>query len=276
MRDRRRRSRFASWSWGILAVIAVTALAAPWITRHSYDEQNIEERLQPPSWQHPMGTDPLGRDLYSRVLHGGRVSLWIGFSTALLALVLGGVTGAIAGYRGGIWDAILMRCVDFFFIFPSLLLAILLLVVLGRGLTGLVLALALTSWVTIARLVRGQVMQAREMPYVEAARALGVRESRILFRHILPNLWGPILVTLTFQIPTNILAESFLSFIGLGVQPPHASWGSLAAEGFRALQSYPYLLLFPGGILFITLLALNFAGDRLRDWSDPVRQVSTI
>ena len=255
-----------------LGIVTLSAFLAPWLAPHPFDEQNIEARLQTPNLQFWMGSDLLGRDLLSRVLFGGRISLWIGVSTALLALVVGGFTGAWAGWKRGLWDSILMRIVDFFFIFPSLLLAILLLSIFGRGLTGLALALTLTSWVTVARLVRAQVIQARGLPYVEAALALGASDSRVVFRHILPNLWGPILVTLTFLIPSNILAESFLSFIGLGVQPPYASWGTLASDGFRALRSYPHLLLFPGGILFFTLLTFNYLGEEVQTLLDPARK----
>ncbi len=257
-------------SLGFLIGISALALSAPFVARYSFDEQSMEHRLEAPSLEHWMGTDILGRDLYSRILFGARISLSVGVATALFALVLGTLTGAAAGYRGGWTDRILMHFVDLFTIFPSLLLAILLMLLLGRGFFGIWLALGLVSWVTQARLVRSQVMQAKAMPYVEAARAIGLRRRMIVFRHILPNLWGPILVSLTFQIPTNIMAESFLSFIGLGLQPPHSSWGTLAAEGFRAMQSYPHLILFPGLILFLTMLSFNFLGDGIRDWMDPM------
>ena len=179
------------------------------------------------------------------------------------------MTGAIAGYRGGWTDTIIMRMVDLFYTFPTLLMAILMMVVLGRGVVGILLSIGLTSWVTQARLVRGLVLQAREMPYVESARALGATTFSILFRHIIRNLWGPIFVSLTYQIPTNIMAESFLSFIGLGLQPPFSSWGTLANEGFRAMRSYPHLTLFPSTVLFLTLVSFNFLGDGLRDAFDP-------
>ncbi|MGZ3696635.1 MAG: ABC transporter permease, partial [Bdellovibrionota bacterium] len=182
-----------------------------------------------------------------------------------LALFLGG----LAGYYGGWVDAVVMRVVDLFYIFPSLLLAILLMLLLGRGVTGIFLAIGITAWVTQARLVRAQILQAREFAYVESARALGVKNTRIILRHILPNLWGPIIVSLTMQIPTNIMAESFLSFIGLGLQPPFSSWGTLANEGFRAMKSFPHLIIYPGGVLFITMLAFNYLGDGLRDALDP-------
>lgn len=263
------RNRLAVVSLGFLALVALLALLAPWITHYSFEEQNVMDKLQGPSLQHWMGTDNLGRDLYSRVIYGARMSLAVGVLTALFALVLGTLTGAVAGYKGGWIDHLLMRVVDLFYIFPSLLLAILLMMLLGRGFLGILLALGMTAWVTQARLVRGQVMQAKEMAYVEAARALGVGGRAIVLRHILPNLWGPVIVSLTFQIPTNIMAESFLSFIGLGLQPPYSSWGTLASEGFRAMRSFPHLIVFPGTVLFATMLAFNYFGDGVRDALDP-------
>jgi oligopeptide transport system permease protein len=210
------------------------------------------------------------------VIYGARMSLSVGIFTALFALILGTATGAWSGYRGGWTDQLLMRIVDIFYIFPSLLLAILLSLLFGRGFLGVFLAISSTAWMTQARLVRAQVLQAREMPYVEAARAMGLSGFRIVVRHILPNLLGPIVVSLTMQIPANIMAESFLSFIGLGLQPPYSSWGTLASDGFRAMRSYPHLIIFPGIILFLTLLALNYLGDGLRDWLDPKSQRSTL
>ena len=267
--DRFARNRLALMSLIFITTIGIMALAAPWVTPMSYEEQNISRRLETPSLIHWMGTDTLGRDLYSRVIYGAQMSLAVGLFTALFALILGTATGAAAGYWGGWKDTVIMRIVDFFYIFPSILLAILLMLLFGRGFAGILLAIGLTSWVTQARLVRGLVLQAREMPYVEAARALGVRGGAIIFRHILPNLWGPIFVSLTLQIPANIMSESFLSFIGLGLQPPYSSWGTLASEGFRAMKSYPHLILFPGAVLFLTMLAFNYLGDGLRDLLDP-------
>ncbi len=253
-----------------LAVISVGATFAPTFTRQSYEVQNIDEKLETPNAQHWMGTDTLGRDLYSRIVYGARMSLAVGVLTALLSLSVGTLVGAVAGYRGGKTDSFLMRVVDLFYIFPSLLIAILLTVFFGRGFFGILVALSLTSWVTHARLVRNLVLQAKEMLYVESARALGVRSAAILFRHILPNIMGPIIVSLTFQIPTSIMSESFLSFIGLGLEPPYSSWGTLANEGFRAMKSFPHLILFPGTVLFVTLIAFNALGDGFRDVLDPV------
>ncbi|MBS1964009.1 MAG: ABC transporter permease [Bdellovibrionales bacterium] len=263
------RHRVALASLVFLAVVSVGAGFAPVFTRQSYEVQNIEEKLETPNAQHWMGTDTLGRDLYSRVVYGARMSLSVGVITALLSLTVGTLVGAIAGYRGGKIDAALMRVVDVFYIFPSLLIAILLTVYFGRGFLGILVAITLTSWVTHARLVRNLVLQSKEMLYVESARSLGLSGTRILLRHILPNILGPMIVSLTFQIPTNIMSESFLSFIGLGLEPPYSSWGTLANEGFRAMKSFPHLILFPGTVLFVTLLAFNALGDGVRDVLDP-------
>jgi oligopeptide transport system permease protein len=263
------KDRVAFFSLLFLIFITLLAIFAPFVTRFSYEEQHLLQRLEGPTLIHWMGTDTLGRDLYSRIIYGARMSLSVGVFTALFALTVGTFVGAMAGYFGGWLDRLLMSIVDLFFIFPSLLLAILLMLLLGRGFTGIFIALGMTAWVTQARLVRGQVLQAREMSYVEAARAMGVRNFAIILRHILPNLWGPIIVSLTMQIPSAIMSESFLSFLGLGLQPPFSSWGTLASDGFRAMQSFPYLIIFPGGILFITMLAFNYLGDGLRDVLDP-------
>jgi oligopeptide transport system permease protein len=179
------------------------------------------------------------------------------------------VYGSIAGYVGGTTDTLMMRAADILLALPSILVTVILMLVVGRGPLGIFLALGIVGWVGEARLVRGQVMQAKEMLYVESARSLGMRSSRILFQHILPNILGPVIVSLTFGIPQNILAESFLSFVGLGLEPPYASWGTLANEGWRAYRTYPYLIFFPGIALFLTILAFNFLGDGLRDALDP-------
>ncbi|MBY0471308.1 ABC transporter permease [bacterium] len=258
-----------------LLFISLMAIFAPWVTPYSYETQIIADKLQGPSWKHWMGTDTLGRDVYSRIVYGAQMSLAVGVLTSLFALALGTVTGAVAGYKGGWVDQLLMRVVDLFYTFPSILLAILITIVLGRGAPGILLALGLTAWVTQARLVRGQVLQAKEMAYVESAKAMGVTDFSVVWKHILPNLWGPIIVSLTFQIPTNIMAESFLSFIGLGLQPPFSSWGTLANDGFRAMRAYPHLIIFPGTVLFISMLAFNYLGDGLRDLLDPQSRVGT-
>jgi oligopeptide transport system permease protein len=252
-----------------LIVIFLMSVLAPIVTAHSYEEQDISMRLMAYAPSYPLGTDSLGRDLYSRILYGARVSLAVGLVTAFMSLIFGVILGGVAGYYGGIIDMLLMRLVDGLYIFPSLLIAILVMVIMGQGLAAILVALGLTGWVTMARIVRGQVLQTKEALYVESARALGLGDMSILFRHILPNLWGPIFVALTYQVPSNIMAESFLSFLGIGLQPPYSSWGTLAAEGWRAMRSYPHLILYPGSVLFLCLMAFNFLGDGLRDWLDP-------
>ncbi len=262
-------NRPAAISFAFLVFVTLCAIFAPYITQHSFEEQNIAQHLMKPSWNYIMGTDSLGRDLFSRIVYGARASMSVGIITALVSVIFGMVYGAVSGYAGGWTDEVMMRIVDMFYIFPSLLFAILLMVMIGQGLLGIVLALAFVGWVNLARLVRGQVLQVKEMLHIEAARAVGVSNTRILWRHIMPLLWGPVIVALTFQIPTNIMAESFLSFIGLGLQPPNSSWGTLANEGWRGMRSYPHLIFFPGIVLFLTMLSFQFVGDGLRDWLDP-------
>ncbi len=261
----------AQWSAGFIALAVLAAVLAPWIVPYSFQAQDTLNTLAVPSAAHWMGTDYLGRDLFSRLVYGARVSLFIGMATTLVALVIGTVYGAISGYVGGRTDSVMMRVVDVVFALPDLLMIILIMVVLGRGLTGIFLALTMVSWVTVARLVRGEVLRIKEFTFVEAARALGSSHARIIFLEILPNLWGVLIVTLTFRIPVAILAESTLSFIGLGIAPPFSSWGSLANDGWTAIKFYPHLILFPSLAIFLTILSFNFLGEGLRDAMDPHR-----
>ena len=220
-----------------------------------------------------MGTDGLGRDLLTRILYGARVSLTVGIGTGVIALVVGSLYGLVPGYIGGALDNLLMRIVDVFYGLPDLLIFILLSLVFGRNIGGVLVALGLVTWVRFARIARGQVLQAREFLYIEGARAIGASRFRIILRHILPNVAGPILVTLTFSIPAAILAESTLSFIGLGINDPYnpwgTSWGTLAQDGWRAMRTYPHIILFPGLAIFLTILSFNFLGNGLRDILDP-------
>jgi oligopeptide transport system permease protein len=220
-----------------------------------------------------MGTDGLGRDLFTRVLYGARVSLTVGVGTTLFALFIGTAYGLISGYAGHRLDSFLMRIVDVFYGLPELLIFILLSLVLGRNILGLLLALGLVTWVRFARMTRGQVLQAKELIFVEGARAIGATHARILLRHILPNILAPIIVTLTFSIPAVILAESTLSFIGLGINDPYSpwgtSWGTLAQDGWRAMRTFPHIILFPGFAIFFTILAFNFLGNAIRDILNP-------
>ena len=262
-------SFFSKLSFGFLGVVFFSAVFAPWITPYSYETQDTLNTLATPSFSHLMGTDQLGRDLFSRLIYGARVSLFIGILTTLLALVIGTIYGSISGYIGGRMDGFMMRVVDVIFALPDMLMIILVTVMMGRGIAGMFIALTLVSWVTVARLVRGEVLRIKEKTYVEAARALGASSPRILIQDILPNILGLMVVTLTFRIPAAILAESTLSFIGLGVAPPFSSWGTMANEGWKSIKFYPHLILFPSLAIFFTILSFNFLGDRLRDDLDP-------
>lgn len=259
--------------------VLLVGLFAPVLAPYPFDEQNIDKMLQAPSNEHWLGTDSLGRDLLSRIIYGARMSMAVGIITAMISLIIGVVYGAISGWFGGIVDRGLMRLCDIISTLPEIPLMILVKVILDasniianpelKALVSMIAALSVVGWMTMARLVRGQVLQARELLFVEAARALGVSQSRILFRHILPNILGPIIVTVTFQIPSSILLESFLSFIGLGLQPPFSSWGVLANDGWRSIRTYPHLIMYPGLAISLTMLAFNLFGDGLRDAFDP-------
>ena len=256
-------------SGGFILFICLCAIGAPWLSPYPYDQQDTLSILRGPSSEHWMGTDRLGRDLLARLLYGARVSMSVGILTAGVAVIFGTLYGALSGYIGGRTDNLLMRWVDVVYALPDLLLIILIMILVGKGLLGIFLALALVSWVTVARIIRGEVIKLKEFSYIEAARAIGVPHHRILLFHILPNTMGVLIVTLTFRIPAAILAESTLSFIGLGITPPFASWGTLANDGWTAMRFYPHLILFPGLILFLTILAFNELGDSLRDLLDP-------
>lgn len=256
----------------LIIIITIGAIFAPLLAPYPFDLQDPERILSPPDMGHIMGTDRLGRDLLSRIIYGSRVSLSIGFFTALSALIIGTFYGAVSGYAGGRLDNIMMRGVDVIYSLPDLLLIILITIIIGRGVTGIFLALSIMSWMTIARLIRGEVLRIKEMPYIEAERAIGAGAGRILLYHILPNTLGPLIVTLTFRIPAAILAESTLSFIGIGISPPIASWGTLANDGWTTLRFYPHLIVFPGITIFLTILSFNFIGDWIGDRLDPQRR----
>ncbi|MCB9084460.1 MAG: ABC transporter permease [Bdellovibrionaceae bacterium] len=259
--------------------VCFVALFAEQLAPYAFDYQDMSKILQAPTWENWLGTDSLGRDLFSRIIYGARMSMAVGIFTAINSLIIGLFVGALAGWFGGKVDAVLMRFVDILYSVPTLVLLILVKVIFDsvqffedpelKALTSIVLALSVVGWVTLARVVRGQVLQVREMTYVEAARALGASGPWIVIRHVVPNILGPIIVLLTFQIPSNILFESFLSFIGLGLQPPFSSWGVLANEGWRSLRTYPHLMIWPGVALFLAMLAFQLFGDGLRDAFDP-------
>jgi oligopeptide transport system permease protein len=266
-------NRIVGMSGGFAALVVLGAVFAPWIAPYPIGGLAEQRLLETPSWAHWMGTDGLGRDLFTRVLYGARVSITVGLATASIALVIGTVYGLVAGFIGGNWDHLMMRIVDIFYGLPDMLIFILLSLFFGRNIGGLLVALGLVSWVRFARIGRGQVLQAKEFLYVEGAAALGASRQRIVLRHILPNILGPIIVTLTFSIPSAILAESTLSFIGIGINDPYStwgtSWGTLAQDGYRAMRSYPHLIAFPAAAIFLTILAFNTLGNGLRDLLDP-------
>lgn len=252
-----------------IAIMITVSVVGPWLSNISYSDQNLLQANKPPSAEHWFGTDNLGRDLFIRVLYGARISLAIGIVASLINLTIGVVYGGIAGFCGGRVDRIMMNIVDILYGIPMLLYVILLMVILKPGLTNIFIALGIAYWLGMARIVRGQILSVKEQEYVLAARTIGAGNMRILFRHLIPNSMGPIIITMTLAIPEAIFTEAFLSFIGLGVSAPMASWGVLASEGVTSLRSYPFQLLFPAAAISITMLAFNFLGDGLRDALDP-------
>ena len=260
-------------SSGFLFIILSVSLLAPWVAPYSYQEQDTLNILAFPGVEHFLGTDRLGRDLLSRMIYGARVSLFVGVFSTLIALVIGTVYGTVSAYVGGKTDNLMMRVVDVVFALPDLLMIILITVLMGRGVVGVFIALTMVSWVTIARLVRGEVLRIKEYPFILAAKALGASHFRIMLREIFPNILGILVVTLSFRIPVAILAESTLSFIGLGIAPPASSWGTLASDGWTAIKFYPHLILFPSLAIFFTILSFNFLGEGLREYLDPRAQI---
>lgn len=254
---------------GILVGMAVIAALTPWIAPYPYAKTDLAYGPRPPSWAHPFGTDELGRDLLTRMMWGARVSLGVGILATLVSLVIGVSYGALAGYLGGRADGVMMRLVDILYGLPFMFFVIVLMVVVGRNIFNLFIALGAVQWLTMARIVRGQVLTLKVQEFVQGARALGGGHLRILGLHLVPNAAGPIVVYATLTVPAVMLEEAFLSFLGLGVQPPMASWGSLASEGAAAMEPYPWLIVFPGLALTATLFSLNFLGDGLRDALDP-------
>ena len=254
---------------GILILLCVVSLLTPWIAPYSYEQQNLDLGATAPSLQHWLGTDIFGRDMLTRIMYGGRVSLMVGFIATAVALVIGILWGAIAGFYGGRLDAVMMRIVDILYALPFMIFIVLLMVVFGRNILLLFLAIGAVEWLTMARIVRGQVMSLRNQEFVEAAYSLGLSQWTIIRRHIIPNTLGPVIVYTTLTIPSVMLLEAFLSFLGLGIQPPESSWGLLINYGVETMEEYPWLLIFPGIALSLTLFALNFLGDGLRDALDP-------
>ncbi len=267
--DRLKKNKLAVISGFILIALIVLAIFAPWIAPHSYSYQNLELGAVGPSSTYWLGTDTLGRDQFSRILYGARVSLLVGFVATAVALVIGVSWGIVAGFFGGKIDSTMMRIVDILYGLPFIIFIVLLMVILGRNIWILFLAIGAVEWLTMARIVRGQVLTLKNQEFVLAAQAMGVRNLSLFFRHILPNILVTIAVYATLTIPQVMLLEAFLSFLGLGVQPPMSSWGTLIRYGVESMEEYPWMLIFPGLIFTITLFCLNFFGDGLRDAIDP-------
>lgn len=266
---RLRKNKMAMASLLVLLFMIVIALFTPWIAPYSYEEQNLDLGASAPSVEHWLGTDALGRDQLTRIMYGSRISLMVGFIATAVALSIGVLWGAIAGFVGGRVDAIMMRIVDALYALPFTIFIILLSVIFGSSMLLLFLAIGAVEWLTMARIVRGQVLTIKRQEFVEAAISMGLSPWRIITRHLIPNVLGPVIVYTTLTIPSVILLESFLSFLGLGIQPPASSWGSLISGGVETMEEYPWLLIFPGLVLTITLFSLNFLGDGLRDALDP-------
>lgn len=267
--ERLKQNRLAMGGALVLAGFIALALLTPWIAPYSYESQDLELGASPPSAKHWLGTDELGRDQLTRILYGSRVSLMVGFVATSVALLIGVWWGAVAGYLGGKVDAVMMRFVDALYAMPFTIFVILLTVVFKKSLLLLFLAIGAVEWLTMARIVRGQVLALKEQEFTQAAVTIGLSRWQIIRRYLIPNAVGPVIVYTTLTIPGVILLESFLSFLGLGVQPPESSWGSLISSGVETMEEYPWLLIFPGLTLSVTLFALNFLGDGLRDAFDP-------
>ena len=253
----------------ILVFFILCAIFAPLIAPYSYSYQDLDLGASKPSWEHLLGTDVMGRDLLSRILYGARISLMVGFVATGVALVIGVSWGIIAGYFGGRVDSIMMRIVDVLYGLPFIIFIILLMVIFGRNLWLLFGAIGAVEWLTMARIVRGQVIGLKNQEFVLAAQAMGVSNMSMFKKHLFPNILGPIAVYATLTIPQVMLLESFLSFLGLGIQPPMSSWGTLIKDGVESMEEYSWLLIYPGLTFTITLFALNFFGDGLRDALDP-------
>jgi len=266
---RLRKNRMAAIGACVLTAIVVLAVVGPWLSPYAYDDQNTAIGATAPSASHWLGTDPLGRDLLTRLLHGGRVSLLVGIVATLVSLVVGVLYGALAGFAGGRLDVVMMRIVDVLYALPFTICVIILMVIFERNFILLFVAIGAVEWLTMARIVRGQIMSLREKEFIEAAVVMGLRRRAILLRHLIPNALGPIIVYATLTVPQVMLLEAFLSFLGLGIQPPRSSWGLLIREGVETMEEFPWLLLYPGLALSLTLFSLNFVGDGLRDALDP-------
>lgn len=264
-----RQNKLAAFSAVLLILIIMAAIFAPAVAPYDHLKQNLTNRLQAPGTAHLLGTDELGRDVLSRIIFGARISLTIGLIPTLISMVIGTVLGLFAGFYGGKVDFFIMRLADVMLAFPSLLLAMVVMYTMGGGLVNIFIALSLVNWAGTARVVRSQTLSLKEKEYVEAARSMGVKNWTIMMRHILPNCLPSLIVLFTLNIPAAILSEASLSFLGVGAQPPSASWGLMAVRGKKYLFSEPWLSIAPGVAIMIVVMAFNFLGDGLRDVLDP-------
>lgn len=266
------RNRAAMGGLIVLVVITLLAIFGPWLSPHAFDDQFYDEgTAMPPDFAHGFyfGTDDNGRDLFVRTMYGSRISLTVGLISALVSLIIGVAYGATAGFLGGSTDNVMMRIVDTIYSLPFIFFVILLMTYFGHDIYLIFIAIGAVEWLDMARIVRGQTMALKHREFIEAAHAFGVSGSTIIRRHIIPNLLGPVMVFMTLTVPKVILIEAFLSFLGLGVQEPLTSWGVLIGDGAGAMESAPHMLLFPASFLVVSLFALNFLGDGLRDAFDP-------
>lgn len=264
-----RKNRAALAGLALIGVFALAAVFAPFIAPYDPIAPSLADRMQPPSWEHFLGTDYMGRDILSRIIYGGRISLEVGIISVGIALVSGVLLGSIAGYFGGLVDLLFMRLIDIMMAFPSILLAIAIVSVRGPGLLNAMIAIGIVAIPNYARIVRSSVLSVKEHEYIEAARALGVRNRRIIFRHVLPNCMAPLIVQATLGVATAVLDAAALSFLGLGVQPPTAEWGGMLSDSRSYLRLAPWTVAFPGVAILLSVMGLNLVGDGLRDALDP-------
>jgi len=269
--QRFRRHRLALFGMAVMILLCLSAILAPWITRYDPNEIDLYNRSKPPSAEHWLGTDETGRDVWARMMYAGRVSLSFGIGPVAISTILGTLLGGIAGFYGGRVDAILMRFTDIFMSFPTLVIIITMVAILGPSIWNAMIAIGIFGWPPLCRLVRSEILSLRERQFVEAARCLGVPTGRIIFGHIIPNVTGTIIVFTTFGVAAAILTEAALSFLGLGVQVPTPSWGNMiySAQSLTVLESRPWLWVPPGLTIILAVLAINFVGDGLRDALDP-------
>ncbi|MDQ0268736.1 oligopeptide transport system permease protein [Cytobacillus purgationiresistens] len=264
-----RKNKLAVFGLILLAILIFMAIFGPYMTEYDYKMTDLTNKNQAPSAEHWFGTDDLGRDVFTRTWEGARISIFIGVAAALIDLFIGVAWGGIAGYKGGRTDELMMRGADILSGIPYLLLVILLMVVLGQSLGTMIIAMTITGWINMSRIVRGQVLMLKSQEYVLASKTLGASTSRIMSKHLIPNSMGPILVTMTLTVPSAIFTEAYLGFLGLGLTPPLASWGTMANDGLPALRYYPWRLFFPATFICLTIFAFNVVGDGLRDALDP-------